>query len=512
MVEKFQGIAIGFSSSAMKIHAPKHSRGELFPLLRRAATKWPGDVALVRGDRSLTFSQIKIAAEELASNLLAAGIEPGHKIGLLCPNGPEYVVGSFALFFINGVVVPIFPGLTKSDVTELAVEMGLNGYCYSPQYEAQISNADRKRVVATDLDGQLEFHIALAHQRVPLEAERRRLLKLGAPLIRFTSGTTSKSKGVIIPQSSMLKYTKRFARVYSIQKDDCILNLLSMAHIFYQVTTGMMQGAKLLVEEATDIDAIMRMIQQHRVTQIEATPTFYSMLLATKSASRRMLGHVRYFTSCGAPLADSVAEAFRERFGREIVQRYGLTETGPVLVNVSEAATKRGSLGQPAPGCEIRLGNFSSDDFGEVLIRCPGLFYGYYKPWIPNSSVMENGWFVTGDLARRDEDGYYWMTGRTKTIINVGGVKVFPDAIENLILSHPAVKEAVVYAGPDPRFGEAPYAKVILHNGSMCSERDLLHYANRQLSLFKALRRIEIVKAISKTTTGKISRFEHAKI
>lgn len=407
--------------------------------------------------------------------------------------------------------MPIFPGLTKSDVTELAVEMALDGYCYSPQYEAQIPDIGGKQVVATDAEDQLKFHIELAHQQMPLEAERKKFLKLGAPLIRFTSGTTSKSKGVIIPQSSMLEYTKRFARVYSIQKDDCILNLLSMAHIFYQVTTGMMQGAKLLVEEATDIDAIMRMIQQHRVTQVEATPTFYSMLLASKSASAATLSRVRYFTSCGAPLIDSVAEAFRERFGREIVQRYGLTETGPVLINVSEDASKRGSLGQPAPGCEIRLGNSSRDDRGEILVRCPGLFYGYYKPWNPNRSVIENGCFPTGDLARRDEDGYYWMTGRTKTIINVGGVKVFPDEIENLILSHPAVKEAVVYAGPDVRFGEAPHAKVMLHNGSMCSERDLLHYVNRQLSLFKALRRVEVVKAISKTTTGKIRRFEHAK-
>ncbi|HEY7221161.1 MAG TPA: long-chain fatty acid--CoA ligase, partial [Candidatus Binatia bacterium] len=379
----------------MKIHKPKLAQGELFPLLQRAAEKWPGDVALVRGNSSLTFSRIKTAAEALASKLVAAGVKPGHKIGLLCPNGPEYVVGSFALFSIKGVVVPIFPGLTKSDVTELAVEMALDGYCYSPQYEAQIPDIGGKQVVATDAEDQLKFHIELAHQQMPLEAERKKFLKLGAPLIRFTSGTTSKSKGVIIPQSSMLEYTKRFARVYSIQKDDCILNLLSMAHIFYQVTTGMMQGAKLLVEEATDIDAIMRMIQQHRVTQVEATPTFYSMLLASKSASAATLSRVRYFTSCGAPLIDSVAEAFRERFGREIVQRYGLTETGPVLINVSEDASKRGSLGQPAPGCEIRLGNSSRDDRGEILVRCPGLFYGYYKPWNPNRSVIENGCFPT---------------------------------------------------------------------------------------------------------------------
>jgi long-chain acyl-CoA synthetase len=486
------------------------NKGQLFPLLERAARNWPSDIAIVRGANHFNFLQLKIAAEALASKLLAAGIKPGYKVGLLCPNGPEYVVGSFALFLINGVVVPIFPGLKKSEVAELAGEIGLDGYCYSPQYESQVPESSDQTSMTATVEGQLSFHVRLAHEPGRSETEHEKLAGLHAPLLRFTSGTTSLSKGVIIPQTSMVEYTKRFISVYSIEKGDCILNLLSMAHIFYQITTGFVRGVKILVEEATRIDAIIEMIREHCVTHIEAAPTFYLMLLAYEKISPDDFRRIRYLTSCGAPLPDNVAGAFRERFGREIVQRYGLTETGPVLVNLSEDVSKRGSLGTAAPGCEIRLDNpaSASADFGEIIVRCPGLFAGYYRPWMAKDTLLKSGWFHTGDLARRDRDGYYWLVGRTKTIINVGAVKVFPDEIEDLLLTHPAIEEAVVFGAPDPRFGEAPHAKVKLATGSNCTQRELLRYANKNLSLFKALRRIEFVDAIPKTVTGKTKRYE----
>ena len=292
------------------------NKGQLFPLLERAAREWPSDVAIARGANHFTFLQLKIAAEALASKLLAAGIRPGYKVGLLCPNGPEYVVGSFALFLIDGVVVPIFPGLKKGEIGELAGEMGLDGYCFSPQYESQVPASDDEPVITAAIEGRLIFHIRLAHERDRSETEREKLLDLGAPLIRFTSGTTSKTKGVIVPQESMVEFTKRFVAAYSIERGDCILNLLSMAHIFYQVTTGLMRGVKILVEEATNIDSIIEIIRKQRVTQVEAAPTFYSMLLATGGVSATDLSRVRFFTSCGAPLTNNVAAAFRDRFGR----------------------------------------------------------------------------------------------------------------------------------------------------------------------------------------------------
>jgi long-chain acyl-CoA synthetase len=487
----------------------------LFPLLEHAARNWPKDIAQVRGSHRLTFLQLKNAAEQLAAECLRADIKPGDKIGLMCPNGPEYVIGSFALFSIDAVVVPIFPGLKELEIAALDAELRLDGICYSPEFKSELPKDFTNDPLGVELnETEITLYIQKHCSKNPRHDFNDKPLGDEAPLIRFTSGTASKAKGVIIPQYSMLEYAHRFADVYAIKKGDCILNLLSMAHIFYQIAAGMLRGAKLVVEDTTDAQAINRVISQEKVTHIEAAPSFYLMSLNAGDWSPADFRRVRYITSCGAPLADNLAATFRKRFGREIVQRYGLTETGPVLINTAEDEQKRGSLGIPAPNCEVRLSTHSEaslTDVGEIQVRCLGLFSGYYSPWTPRSAVLENGWFSTGDIARKDTDGYYWMTGRTKTMINVGAVKVFPSELENILLSDGAVKEAHVYAAEDARFGEVPHAKVVLQPGSARTQKELLQYVNRSLSVFKAVRQIEIVTHLAKTQTGKIKRYEPTK-
>jgi acyl-CoA synthetase (AMP-forming)/AMP-acid ligase II len=352
----------------------------LFPLLQRAATNWPDDIGLVRGTHRLTFLQLKNAAEHLAAEFQRANVKPGDKIGLMCHNGPEYVIGSFALFRIDAVVVPVFPGLKELEITALDADLRLDGICYSPDVAASLPRKFRSKTLTLDLT---EAGTTFCIRKLNRAKDEHGGKDLGdeAPLIRFTSGTTSKAKGVIIPQSAMVEYTRRFADAYAIGKGDCVLNLLSMAHIFYQITAGMLCGAKLVVHDANDVSMIGKIIRQEKVTHIEAAPSFYSMGLAASDWRPEEFRDVRYITSCGAPLADSVAAAFRKRFNREIVQRYGLTETGPVLINTDEEDRKRGSLGLPAPGCEVRLNanGETSADIGEIQIRCPGLFAGYYS-------------------------------------------------------------------------------------------------------------------------------------
>lgn len=485
---------------------------QLFALLERAALTWPDEVALVKGNRRLSFAELKRAAEHLAIELRCASIEPGDKVGLLCPNGPEYVIGSFALFAINAVVVPIFPGLKELEVAALHKDLRLDGICSSPELENALPAIFRSqpRRFALEEPG-ITFHI----QRIVLAAGEHSRARENwgetAPLVRFTSGTTAEAKGVMIPQSAMLEYTRRFVDAYGIKKGDAILNLLSMAHIFYPITAAMLCGAKLVVADAGALSAIGKIVRTEQITHIEAAPSFYSMGLAADDWDAEQFRAVRFITSCGAPLADKVAGAFRRRFGREIVQRYGLTETGPVLINTTEDESKRGSLGRSAPNCEVRLrpaAEAQSAACGELQIRCSGLFTGYYSPWTPRSAVLDDGWFCTGDLVRRDPDGFYWMTGRVKTLINVGAVKVFPSELEDILLTHPAVNEAQVYAAGDARFGEVPHARVVLRPGSARTEKELLQFVNRSLSAFKAVRRIEIVSHITKTQTGKIKRYE----
>ena len=146
------------------------------------------------------------------------------------------------------------------------------------------------------------------------------------------------------------------------------------------------------------------------------------------------------------------------------------------------------------------------DETGEILFRAPGMFEGYYRPWRLKGEALDDGWFRTGDLARRDKDGYYWIVGRSKEAINVGGLKVFPSEIEGVLLSHPAVEEVLVFGVPDPLFGEVPHAQVKLVSGLQCTAGDLVEFADQRLSVFKTPRNIEFVAEFSKTATGKLKR------
>jgi long-chain acyl-CoA synthetase len=209
-------------------------------------------------------------------------------------------------------------------------------------------------------------------------------------------------------------------------------------------------------------------------------------------------------------LPDSVLDEYCRRVGHEIVNRYGLNECGMVCANLSRDFTKRGSIGTSA-GYEVRLsgepGASPSDEFsGELLVRGAGMFEGYGSPWRSREEFSEEGWFRTGDLARRDKDGYYWIVGRIKDMINVGGLKVTPTEIEDVLRSHPEVEEAFVFGAADARFGEVPHAKVQLVAGSQAGESEMLRYIKDKVAFYKSPRAIEVVDELPKTATGKIKR------
>jgi acyl-CoA synthetase (AMP-forming)/AMP-acid ligase II len=177
---------------------------------------------------------------------------------------------------------------------------------------------------------------------------------------------------------------------------------------------------------------------------------------------------------------------------------------------MSRDAMKRGSIGLPAgPEVEIKIESGAPSDngfTGELMVRGPGMFEGYVSPWRPRDEVTEDGWFRTGDLAKRDSDGFYWIVGRVKEMINVGGLKVAPSEIEDVLLSHPDVEEALVFAHSDPRFGEVPHAKIKLVAGSHAGGREILQYVNEKVAFYKSPRAIEIVDQLPKTPSGKIKR------
>ena len=431
----------------------------------------------------------------------------------MCPNGPEFIIAFFAVLRSGAIAIPISPALKAVEIVRLAEEMRIDAICCSSSFKSLILQHNAGGLIeAPILEGSAPLWLrAVATGGISQNDERERLLKLNAACVFFTSGSTATAKGIILSHSTLYEQVRMRCEVPPFTKNQSVLWLLSMAtNLVGAVSAYLLQGGKVVIGDGTDPHLASQLVIRHGVTQVCGPPLFYRMLLNEKAISAEDFRGVKYFMSTGSALPETTVDLFQAKFGREILQRYGLSECGVVLANLSDDQNKRGSVGTPVPGYEVKLiagdMDVSGGEMGEIYARGPGMFDAYYKPWRLRDEVLEDGWFRTGDLARRDKDGYYWIVGRVKDVINVGGVKVFPYEVEEVLLSHPAVEEAVVFGAPEPRFGEAPHAKVKLRSGAVCTGRELLLYVNEKLSVFKTLRAVEFVDEISKTVTGKPRR------
>lgn len=475
---------------------------ELFSILRTAAEAAPEKAALTYDGRDVTYAELLSAAEILASRLAATGIGAGDIVGLIAANTPDYLLMFFATARIAAVIVPVPRGSSSEEVMALTGETDVTAICSSGSADPPVAGAAGAFVPAWSGEA-----IRVRRLENAGEATRReRLLAAQVRMIRFSSGTTGKAKGVMLSADAILARAATFSGAYSLSESSCLLHLLSAELATPTLLGCMARRATIVFEEVHRLNSIAELVPKHGITHVHAAPLFYRMMVGGRFGGEA-LQNVKAFISTGAPLALDVAASFREKYGREILQYYALAECGTVFACNTEAIEKRGSSGVVLPGCEVKLVNSESPaPVGDVAVRGAGLFEGYYRPWRLRSEVLDNGWFMTGDVARRDDEGYYWIVGRTKNVINVAGVKVFPGEIEQVLLGHPLVEEAAVFGAADARFGEVAHAKVVLAAGSACSEKELIQFCNRKVSLFKRLRSIEIVEELPRTATGKLKR------
>ena len=482
----------------------------LFSILDRAAGKWPNAIAVVDHCQRMTYREIHVAAESLARELQQAGIHEGDKVGVVFPRGAADIVASFAAARLRAVVVQISPASKAAEVARLSEKLNFDALVYSPEYEPLIP---RDEAALREVAGSEPFSACIQRAREgrTSAAEREQLLTLNAAAIGFSSGTTSESKAIILSHDALLARARIETECFSIGAGDSILYLLSITYAFAPpATAAILSGAKLLVADAGAPQHIHQLVADHGVSLIYAAPLNYRMILNEEASAAECFRGARFLVSTGSRLPDSVVDEYRARTGHEIVNRYGLNECGMVCANLSRNGIKHGSIGRPA-GSEIKLsgesGTSPNDEFsGELLVRGPSMFEGYGSPWRPREEFSEAGWFRTGDLARRDKDGYYWIIGRIKGMINVGGLKVIPTEVEDVLLSHPEVEEALVFGVTDPRFGEVPHAKIKLVAGSRAKDTDILRYIRDRVAFYKSPRAIEIVDQLPKTATGKITR------
>ncbi|QSE81316.1 long-chain-fatty-acid--CoA ligase [Rhodococcus koreensis] len=509
-------------------------------LLEDSARRFPDRVALVLGDQRMTYADLDAQSNRVANLLVSAGIEPGDTIALSCPNIPQFPVVYYGILKAGAVVVPLNVLLKDREIAyhlddsdakayfcyegtpELPMgEYGLSGFAQSPRCRALFRITTDPAAPAM-IDGVGTLADALARHDSNFDAVVRE--PGDTAVILYTSGTTGKPKGAELTHANMALNALTANRLFDSTPSthDRYLVTLPLFHSFGQTVTlnaGISVGATLVLLPRFEARAALDLIEREDITVFAGVPTMYWGLLGALDEHPvdidRIARNMRRAISGGAALPVEILTRFADRFGVQILEGYGLSETSPLATFSDPALEPRpGSIGVPVWGIQARLVDkewntvTGTDQIGEIALRGHNIMKGYYNRPEATAEVLRDGWFRTGDLARVDEDGFYYIVDRAKDLIVRGGFNVYPREIEDVLIGHDAVSLAAVVGVPDDSHGEEVKAYVILEPGAQITPGELIAWSKQQMASYKYPRTVEFVDSLPMTATGKILKRE----
>jgi long-chain acyl-CoA synthetase len=460
-------------------------------VLHRAA-EHPDRMAFVGRDGSFSYRRLVAEVESVVSVLAELRGWPLRgvpRVGVHCPDGIRHAVLMLAVMKAGGCAVPIAGELSAGERSALVRTTALHGILSAAGGSSLGPSASPVEVA----DGVRWERCDEVDPLFPVcEFEA-----LSPAFVRFSSGTTGTSKGVVLSHAALGERLDSGNRRLGIGPADRVLWTLPMAHHFaVSILLYLREGATVVLPEGSLGGDLLASAREHGATVFYGSP-FQAGLLAAESSGRDWPA-LRLAVSTAAPLTRGTAEEFFRRYGVRLSQGFGIIEAGLPLLNTS--ARDPLAIGVP-DDFEVYLAE------GELCLRGPGLFDAYLSPWRPRREVMEDGWFHTGDLARREDDGSLRLVGRLKSVINVGGSKCFPEEIEEVLREHPGVAEVCVKGEEHERWGMLPVAEIVPADaGQPPSERDLTALCRERLAAHKVPVRYRLVRALPRTGSGKIRR------
>jgi malonyl-CoA/methylmalonyl-CoA synthetase len=480
--------------------------GPLLELFDASLLARAGEPALELGPAggqatTFTFGELEALSNRTAHALAARGVRAGDRLAVQLPNGLEFLELFLACLKLGALFVPInvlYRERERGHVLADAEPVGL---------VAANATAARAAVPVWTAE-EVSAEAAAAPSHRPAVA----LDEASPAAIVYTSGTTGRAKGAVLTHGGFARNARRLVEAWRITAADRYLAVLPLFHVHglgVGVCCWLASGCRMRLAARFEADAAQGLFEAFRPTLFFGVPTVYVRLLEWPEPLARRLGAgVRLFVSGSAPLPASVFEAFRERFGHEVLERYGMTETLITLGNPYEGERRPGSIGRPLAGVEARVvddrGREAPEGVaGELQVRGPGLFAGYWRmPEASASALTADGFFRTGDLAERADDGYLTLRGRASDLIISGGFNVYPREIEDVLLEQPGVREAAVVGRADPKRGEVPVAYFV----GEADQGALEAACRRELASFKQPRAFVRVAALPRNAMGKVDK------
>jgi long-chain acyl-CoA synthetase len=488
----------------------------LWSLLDEAAEGHPEHPALRLDDLVVSYAQLHTAARQVATLLATAGVEPGDRVGVMLPNIPAFPIAFYGALSAGAVVVPMNPLLKSREVAYYLGDSGarLVFAAQSAAGEAAKGAAEAGALLIQVDDADLSEEL----RDVPPAAQPASATEDDDAVILYTSGTTGQPKGAELTHGGLATNARLTAEtLIQASPADVMMGCLPLFHVF-GLTCGLnatvTAGSTLTMLPRFTPDKALEIIGRDRVTIFEGVPTMYAAMLHQPGADAAQAASLRVCVSGGAAMPVEIMRGFEEKFGCVILEGYGLSETSPVAsFNHPDKVRKPGSIGTPVRGVELRLITDDGADVppggvGEIAIRGHNVMKGYWRKPAETAAAIQDGWFRTGDLARVDDEGYYFIVDRKKDLIIRGGYNVYPREIEEVLHEHPAVAEVAVIGIAHDELGEEVGAAVVLKPGTSATPDELRSFVRDRVAAYKYPRQVWVVADLPKTATGKILRRE----
>jgi len=458
--------------------------------------------ALFHRSGTETYGELLARADAIAARLRSVLHDSAPRVALMCPNGPDYVALALGVLRAGACLVPVAGELA---LPERTAQLALTApqVMLAPGPEPWLPGP----AVAETIAG-IDFSWCALTATAAFPEDR--LAALNPAFVRFSSGTTADSKGVVLGHETLVARVRSANRRLEITAADRVLWTLPMAHHFaVSIMLYLLEGAGIVLEDSHLGGDLLTTARAHGATVFYGSP-FHLALLAAEDSGRAWPA-LRLAVGTAVTLPEATAVAFQRRYGVTPAQGFGIIEAGLPLLNTDAARAKPLSVGRP-DDCALRLrGERGADvapgEIGELCLRGPGMFDAYLVPWRERAAATDDGWFATGDLASQDEDGHVFLRGRRKSIINFGGIKFFPEEVEAVLDTYPAVRESRVSGEPHERWGTVAVAEIVARDpiGPPCAAA-LVKHCRERLAGYKVPVRFRLVVELPRTASGKLRR------
>lgn len=509
------GCAAGMLEGYTDIWGDAGMSNTLYDALFRAHAQSERTFLVLKDGREIRYSEFLRLTARFAHALVASGIGPGDRVAMQAKKSAEALAVYAACVAAGAIFLPLNTAYTASEVeyfiTDAEARLLICDGASAAALELVAKNSGA-RLLTLNADGSGTLADLARDQPEIFQPVPRGPDDLAAFL--YTSGTTGRSKGAMLTHDNLLSNAQALVETWRFTAEDVLLHALPIFHthgLFVATNTLLLAGGSMIFLPSLDIDDLIG--NMPNATTMMGVPTFYTRLLADPRLTRESTAHMRLFVSGSAPLLAETHREFEDRTGQRILERYGMTETNMNTSNPYDGERRAGTVGRPLPGVSLRIADpesgqaVTNGEVGIIEVKGRNVFKGYWKmPEKTREEFRPDGFFITGDLATQDAEGYVTIVGRAKDLIIAGGYNIYPKEIELLLDEAPGVLESAVIGVPHPDLGEAVVAVVIPKKGVSLDEATLLAGIVQKIARFKQPRRIFVLDELPRNTMGKVQK------